>query len=63
MENNMNATNTNDKVEQKLNNLGEGQKEEILYRFERFKSYLGDKVSMGEKMGLKKNSWQKQPKK
>lgn len=52
MENNMNATNKNDKVEQKLNNLGEDQKKEILPSFDRFKSYLGDKVAMGKRMGL-----------
>ncbi|WP_071461201.1 DUF3243 domain-containing protein [Bacillus massilinigeriensis] len=50
MENN--STNVNERVEKKLSNLGEGQKDEILSSFGHFKSYLSDKVSIGEKMGL-----------
>lgn len=40
------------KVEDTLQNLDSGKKEEILTNFEEFKSFLGDKVSKGEKLGL-----------
>lgn len=40
------------KVEDALQNLDSGKKEEILTNFEEFKSFLGDKVSKGEKLGL-----------
>ncbi|WP_413463233.1 DUF3243 domain-containing protein [Bacillus sp. B1-b2] len=40
------------KVEDVLQNLDSGKKEEILTNFEEFKSFLGDKVSKGEKLGL-----------
>lgn len=41
-----------ERVEDKLNSIGTEEKEEILKNFSTFKSYLADKVSAGEKMGL-----------
>lgn len=43
------------KVEQKLGQMDEESKEQILSNFEQFKSYLGDKVSKGESLGLNDN--------
>ncbi|WP_114572026.1 DUF3243 domain-containing protein [Exiguobacterium flavidum] len=43
------------KVEQKLSQMDEESKEQILSNFEQFKSYLGDKVSKGESLGLNDN--------
>lgn len=40
------------KVQEELNNVSSEKKEEILANFSTFKSYLGDKVAMGEKLGL-----------
>ena len=40
------------KVQQELNNVDTEKKEEILSSFSTFKSYLGDKVAKGEKLGL-----------
>ncbi|WP_114744233.1 DUF3243 domain-containing protein [Falsibacillus pallidus] len=40
------------KVEDKLENVDEAKKEQILKSFEEFKSYLSKKVEMGEKLGL-----------
>lgn len=40
------------KVEEKLKELSEDKKDEILSSFEAFKQYLGDKVEKGEKLGL-----------
>ena len=40
------------KVEDALHNMTTDKKEEILNNFEEFKSFLGDKVSKGEKLGL-----------
>ncbi|WP_420807138.1 DUF3243 domain-containing protein [Bacillus coahuilensis] len=40
------------KVEDRMENLSENKKEEILQNFDEFKSYLGDKVSKAEKLGL-----------
>lgn len=44
--------NTNKQVEDRIADLDESQKDEILSSFEEFKSYLGDKVSRGKKLGL-----------
>ncbi|WP_110113143.1 DUF3243 domain-containing protein [Bacillus sp. CGMCC 1.16541] len=40
------------KVDEKLSNMGDEKKDEILTNFDRFKHYLGDKVHKGEKLGL-----------
>lgn len=40
------------KVEDALQNMDTEKKEEILNNFEKFKGFLGDKVSKGEKLGL-----------
>lgn len=40
------------KVQEELNNVSSEKKEEILANFSTFKSYLGDKVAIGEKLGL-----------
>ncbi|WP_017380308.1 DUF3243 domain-containing protein [Paenisporosarcina sp. TG-14] len=40
------------KVQEELNNISPQMKDEILANFSTFKSYLGDKVAMGEKFGL-----------
>lgn len=44
--------NVNKKVDDKLKNVDDEKKEEILSSFNHFKQYLSDKVEMGEKMGL-----------
>lgn len=49
---NMNESNPQIKVEQKLDNMSKDKKEDILSSFETFKSYLSDQVSKGEKLGL-----------
>ncbi|WP_226528802.1 DUF3243 domain-containing protein [Metabacillus niabensis] len=41
-----------EKVEEKLQSIGAEKKDEVLTSFETFKSYLGDKVSKGEKLGM-----------
>jgi hypothetical protein len=40
------------KVQEELNKVSPEKKDEILANFSTFKSYLGDKVAMGEKLGL-----------
>lgn len=40
------------KVEDTMQNMDGTKKEEILSNFDEFKSYLADKVSKGEKLGL-----------
>lgn len=40
------------KVQEELNKVNPEEKDEILQNFSTFKSYLGDKVAMGEKLGL-----------
>ncbi|MDW0108465.1 DUF3243 family protein [Sporosarcina aquimarina] len=40
------------KVESELNKMDSEKKEDILQNFSRFKEYLSDKVSKGEKLGL-----------
>ncbi|WP_409294631.1 DUF3243 domain-containing protein [Peribacillus sp. SCS-26] len=40
------------RVESKLNNMSEEKKDDIMSSFDTFKSYLHDKVSKGEKLGL-----------
>ena len=44
--------NIDKKVEEKLQNTDSKKKEQILADFSTFIDYLGDKVAMGEKMGL-----------
>lgn len=44
--------NIDKKVEEKLSNTDNKKKEQILAEFSTFIDYLGDKVAMGEKMGL-----------
>ncbi|ANU20325.1 hypothetical protein BBI15_08900 [Planococcus plakortidis] len=44
--------NIDKKVEEKLSNTDNKKKEQILAEFSTFIDYLGDKVQMGEKMGL-----------
>jgi hypothetical protein len=55
MENSFGTNNTANegKVEEKLQSMGEEKKDEVLSSFETFKSYLGDKVAKGEKLGMK----------
>ncbi len=45
-------TNHSAKVEGAINSMSEEKKEDILSSFQGFKSYLGDKVSKGEKLGM-----------
>ncbi|RFU60078.1 DUF3243 domain-containing protein [Bacillus sp. V59.32b] len=54
MENSFNSNNTANEgnVEEKLQSIGEEKKDEVLSSFETFKSYLSDKVSKGESMGM-----------
>lgn len=40
------------KVQEELNKVNPEEKEEILANFSTFKSYLGDKVATGERLGL-----------
>ncbi|WP_019415711.1 DUF3243 domain-containing protein [Paenisporosarcina sp. TG20] len=40
------------KVQEELREITPDMREEVLSNFSTFKSYLGDKVSMGEKLGL-----------
>jgi len=40
------------KVQEELNKINPEKKDEILSSFSTFKSYLADKVSKGEKLGL-----------
>ncbi|PPA70717.1 DUF3243 domain-containing protein [Jeotgalibacillus proteolyticus] len=44
------------KVENEMQQTDNQKKEEILQSFDRFKNYLGDQVSKGEKMGLGEES-------
>ncbi|MFP3323977.1 DUF3243 domain-containing protein [Planococcus sp. SIMBA_160] len=44
--------NVDKKVEEKLSNTDNKKKEQILAEFSTFIDYLGNKVEMGEKMGL-----------
>ncbi|HZG71654.1 MAG TPA: DUF3243 domain-containing protein [Chondromyces sp.] len=48
----MMENNLNDKIENKLDHMSEEKKEDILSSFDQFQNYLGDKVSLGEKMGM-----------
>lgn len=54
MENSFNANNSANEsnVEEKLQSMGEEKRDEVLSSFETFKSYLSDKVSKGESMGM-----------
>lgn len=44
--------NIQNKVQNEMEKVSPEKKEQILQDFETFKSYLGDKVKLGEKMGL-----------
>lgn len=46
------ANNIDERVEAKLDSIGQEEKEEILKNFSTFQSYLSGKVAAGEKMGL-----------
>ncbi|MFJ7825802.1 DUF3243 domain-containing protein [Psychrobacillus sp. NPDC096623] len=46
------GSNIDDRIEAKLDSIGQEEKEEILKNFSSFKSYLSGKVAAGEKMGL-----------
>lgn len=48
----MAETNVDQKVENKLSNMSQDKKEDILENFDHFKQYLGKKVSLAEKLGL-----------
>jgi ribonucleotide monophosphatase NagD (HAD superfamily) len=52
MEHNTNDSKMGNKVEDRLSNMSEDKKEDILSSFENFKSYLGDKVEKADKLGL-----------
>ncbi|MDG5471893.1 DUF3243 domain-containing protein [Jeotgalibacillus sp. ET6] len=44
------------KVEKEIQQTDNEKKEDILQNFDRFKNYLGDQVSKGEKLGLGEES-------
>ena len=46
------GNNIDERVEAKLESIGQEEKEEILKNFSGFKSYLSEKVAAGEKLGL-----------
>lgn len=46
------GNNIDERVDAKLESIGQEEKEEILKNFSSFKSYLSGKVAAGEKMGL-----------
>jgi len=46
------GNNIDERVEAKLDSIGQEEKEQILQNFSNFKSYLSGKVAAGEKMGL-----------
>ncbi|MGD7006742.1 DUF3243 family protein [Metabacillus sp. 84] len=48
-----------EKVEGKMDQMSKQEMDQILENFEHFKSYLNDKVSMGEKMGLSEETMAK----
>ena len=52
---NNNTETVENKVEDKLNEMSQEKKDSILSSFNEFKSYLGDKVTKGEKLGLNDN--------
>ncbi|WP_026692280.1 DUF3243 domain-containing protein [Peribacillus kribbensis] len=49
---NLNGSSAEGKVEEKIQNMGEDKKDQIMSSFDEFKSYLSDKVSKGESLGL-----------
>ncbi|NER44719.1 DUF3243 domain-containing protein [Bacillus megaterium NBRC 15308 = ATCC 14581] len=49
---NNNTGTVENKVENKLNEMSQEKKDHILSSFNEFKTYLGDKVTKGEKLGL-----------
>jgi hypothetical protein len=52
---NNNTETVENKVGDKLNEMSQEKKDNILSSFNEFKSYLGDKVTKGEKLGLNDN--------
>ncbi|WP_237071920.1 hypothetical protein [Priestia flexa] len=54
---NNNTKTVENKVENKLNEMSQEKKDSILASFTEFQTYLGDKVSKGEKLGLSDDSW------
>ena len=46
------GSNIDNRIEAKLDSIGQEEKEEILKNFSSFKAYLSGKVAAGEKMGL-----------
>ncbi|WP_409251095.1 DUF3243 domain-containing protein [Bacillus sp. SCS-153A] len=52
MEHNTNDSKMGNKVEDRLSNMSEDKKEDILSSFDRFTDYLGDKVEKADKLGL-----------
>jgi hypothetical protein len=52
MEHNTNDSKMGNKVDDRLSNMSEDKKEDILSNFASFKSYLGDKVEKADKLGL-----------
>ncbi|MCR2822144.1 DUF3243 domain-containing protein [Lederbergia panacisoli] len=48
----MDSSHSQEKVEQQLQQIDEEKKENILTRFDSFKSYLAEQVEKGEKLGL-----------
>ena len=46
------GNNIDERVDAKLDSIGQEEKEQILQNFSNFKSYLSGKVAAGEKMGL-----------
>ncbi|PFL71062.1 hypothetical protein COJ36_05780 [Priestia megaterium] len=52
---NNNTETVENKVEDKLNEMSQEKKDNILSSFNEFKSYLGDKLTKGEKLGLNDN--------
>ena len=53
------ANNIDERVEAKLDSIGQEEKEEILKNFSTFQSYLSGKVAAGEKMGLSDEDFSK----
>ncbi|MBS4197468.1 DUF3243 domain-containing protein [Lederbergia citri] len=52
----MDSSNSQEKVEQQLQQMDEEKKEDILASFDSFKSYLAKQVKKGEELGLSEES-------
>jgi hypothetical protein len=52
MEHNTNDSKMGNKVDDRLSNMSEDKKEDILSNFQKFTDYLGDKVEKADKLGL-----------